>query len=74
MKALPVSLKRAWIDRSVRIVAVVTAASRKSAFMIAFFTVMALLVAAFGARKTWRPMRTSQSDRGGRATPSHEHA
>ncbi|MFF5393437.1 hypothetical protein ACFY5H_34950 [Streptomyces sp. NPDC013012] len=74
MKTLLVSLKRAWIDWSVCLVMVVTAASRKSPFMIFFFAAMALIVAGLGAHKTWRLMRTAQSDRESRATPSHKHA
>ncbi|MFF6873419.1 hypothetical protein ACIGG5_34055 [Streptomyces sp. NPDC085463] len=68
MKTLLVSLKRAWIDWAVCLVAVVTAASRKSPFMIVFFATTALLVATLGAHRTWRLMKTSQSDREGRAT------
>ncbi|MCX4529863.1 hypothetical protein OG982_29925 [Streptomyces sp. NBC_01551] len=62
MNGLMVLLKRTWIDWAVFVCMVVTASRCKSPFLVVFFTVVALVAAVVGVRKTWQVARPAGSE------------
>ncbi|MFE5973692.1 hypothetical protein ACFQ64_16215 [Streptomyces sp. NPDC056460] len=63
MNRLVALLKRTWVDWAVFVYMVVTASRCNSPFLVVIFTVVALVAAVVGVRKTWqviRPVRSEQ--------------
>ncbi|MFB7234896.1 hypothetical protein ACFCXK_08965 [Streptomyces sp. NPDC056269] len=62
MNRLLALLKRTWVDWAVFVYMVVTASRCRSPFLVVIFTVVALVAAVVGVRKTWQVIRPVTED------------